>query len=116
MGIRKTGNRNGPVLTYSEESGKGILEKDGLFFKDLTGDGRLYPYEDWRLSPEERARDLASRLSVQEIAGLMLHSGQQMLPSYHTAYLGGATYEGKEYKDSSLPVYACTDQQKRYVT
>lgn len=53
MGIRKTGNRNGPVLTYSEESGKGILEKDGLFFKDLTGDGRLYPYEDWRLSPEE---------------------------------------------------------------
>lgn len=116
MGIRKTGNRNGPVLTYSEESGKGILEKDGLFFKDLTGDGRLYPYEDWRLSPEERARDLASRLSVQEIAGLMLHSGQQMLPGYHTAYLGGATYEGKEYKDSSLPVYACTDQQKRYVT
>lgn len=101
MGIRKTGNRNGPVLTYSEESGKGILEKDGLFFKDLTGDGRLYPYEDWRLSPEERARDLASRLSVQEIAGLMLHSGQQMLPGYHTAYLGGRPMREKNIRTAA---------------
>lgn len=80
MGIRQVKNANGPILAYSEESGKGIIEKDGLFSKDLAGDGKLYPYEDWRLSPEERAENLAAKLTIKQIAGLMLHSGQQMLP------------------------------------
>ena len=40
-----------------------VIEKDGLAFKDLAGTGELLPYEDWRLTPEERAQDLAQRLS-----------------------------------------------------
>ena len=49
----------------------GILEVDGLYFKDLAGTGELLPYEDWRLSDDERAKDLAKRLSVEEIAKLL---------------------------------------------
>ena len=62
---------NGFELGYSPESGIGIIEKDGLPFKDFGRNGRLLPYADWRLTPEERAADLASRLSIEDIAGLM---------------------------------------------
>ena len=66
-------------LGYSPDSGVKIIYVDGLPFKDFIGDGVLRPYEDWRLTPQERARDLASRLSVEEIAGLMLYSPQNHL-------------------------------------
>lgn len=66
-------------LGYSPDSGVKIIWVDGLPFKDFIGDGVLRPYEDWRLTPQERARDLASRLSVEEIAGLMLYSPQNHL-------------------------------------
>jgi beta-glucosidase len=46
---------------------------DGLVFRDLDHDGILAPFEDWRLSPFERAVDLVGRLSVEEKAGLLLH-------------------------------------------
>lgn len=49
-----------------------IIEADGLKFKDLDGDGQLSPYEDWRLSAEERAADLVERMTTQEKAGLMI--------------------------------------------
>lgn len=51
---------------------KEIIEVDGLKFKDLDGDGQLTPYEDWRLSPEERAADLVQRMTNEEKAGLMI--------------------------------------------
>src|SRR5690625_2796499 len=51
---------------------KSIIEVDGLRFRDLDGDGRLTPYEDWRLSAQERAADLVSRMTLEEKAGLML--------------------------------------------
>ena len=69
MDIKYIKNENGPVLGYTSLK---IIEKDGLYFKDMDGTGVLKPYEDWRLSAEERAKDLASRLSIEEIAGLML--------------------------------------------
>jgi beta-glucosidase len=50
-----------------------IITVDGLRFKDLNHNGALDPYEDWRLSPEARARDLVGRLTVEEKAGLMMH-------------------------------------------
>jgi beta-glucosidase len=71
----------GATLTYSADSGMQLLEvRDGEYlyaFKDLDRDGKLSPYEDWRLPVEERARDLASRLSVEEMAGLMLYPVQE---------------------------------------
>lgn len=49
-----------------------FIEQDGLRFRDLDGDGVLSPFEDWRLSPAERAQDLAQRMSTEEKAGLMV--------------------------------------------
>jgi len=70
-------NEGGKTLGYDPESGVKIIEKDGFAFKDLARTGELLPYEDWRLSPEERADDLARRLSVEQIAGLMCFSAHQ---------------------------------------
>ena len=42
-------------------------------FKDLNRSGVLDPYEDWRLSPEQRARDLVGRMTLEEKAGAMMH-------------------------------------------
>ncbi len=50
-----------------------IIERDGLRFKDLNRSGALDPYEDWRLTPEARARDLAGRMTLEEKAGTMMH-------------------------------------------
>src|SRR5437773_9597255 len=50
-----------------------VLQKDGLQFKDLNRNGVLDPYEDWRLAPEQRARDLVTRMTLEEKAGTMMH-------------------------------------------
>ena len=50
-----------------------MIELNGISFKDLNRNGRLDPYEDWRKSPSERARDLVRRMSIEEKAGLMVH-------------------------------------------
>lgn len=47
---------------------------DGVEYRDLNGNGRLDPYEDPRLSPEDRVADLVPRLSIEEKAGLLFHS------------------------------------------
>lgn len=65
--IRQDG---GQTLGYFPGSGVRILYSDGYAFKDLNRNGILDCYEDWRYTPEERAEDLAKRLSVEEIAGL----------------------------------------------
>ncbi len=58
-----------------------IIERDGLRFKDLNRNGTLEPYEDWRRTPAERARDLVGRMTLEEKAGAMMHG---------TARTGGA--------------------------
>ena len=47
---------------------------DGTRFRDLNGNGVLDPYEDPRLSVDQRVDDLLARLSLEEKAGLMMHS------------------------------------------
>ena len=73
-GIHRIRQEGGKTIAWAEESGVKVLEKDGYYFKDLAKTGELLPYENWRLSDEERAADLAGRLSIEEIAGLMLYS------------------------------------------
>jgi beta-glucosidase len=51
---------------------KRALTVDGLRFKDANGDGRLDPYEDWRLDADARAADLVSKMTLDEKAGMML--------------------------------------------
>lgn len=50
-----------------------IIEQQGLRFKDLNRNGALDPYEDWRLPPSARAKDLVSRMTLEDKAGMMMH-------------------------------------------
>lgn len=51
---------------------KELIEVDGLTFKDLNNNGKLDPYEDWRLTPEERADNLVAQMTLDEKVGMML--------------------------------------------
>ena len=106
-----------PELGYSETSGLGLIEKDGYIFKDLNGNGVLDPYEDWRLPPEERAKDLAAQLSREEIAGLMLYSAHQAVSSKPSPFgkMFAGTYNGKVLEESEAQVSDLTDQQKKFL-
>lgn len=55
-----------------------IIETEDLEFKDLNDNGTLDPYEDWRLSPEERSRDLLGRMTLEEKAGMLLIADMRM--------------------------------------
>lgn len=113
MDIKYIKNENGPVLGYTSLN---IIEKDGLYFKDMDGTGDLKPYEDWRLSAEDRAKDLASRLSVEEIAGLMLYSAHQAVPNRASGHFGASTYGGKPFDESGAHSWALTDQQQTFLS
>jgi len=108
--VRYVKNPGGPTLGYSQESGVGIIEQNGLFFKDLSRDGKLDKYEDWRLSPEERAKDLASKMTVEQMAGLMLYSRHQSIPALSNGWFSG-TYGGKTYEESGAKPWELTDEQ-----
>jgi len=106
----------GQTLGYSPESGVSIIEDGGYAFKDLNRNGVLDVYEDWRKSPEERAKDLAAQLSVEEIAGLMLYSAHQSIPGASRAgHFAAATYNGKPLDESGLTSSDMTDQQKKFL-
>ncbi|MAP63500.1 MAG: beta-glucosidase [Microbacterium sp.] len=47
---------------------------DGTRFRDLNGNGVMDPYENPRLTLEQRTADLLSRLSLEEKAGLMFQT------------------------------------------
>lgn len=56
-------NPNGPTIgTVSRK----IIEKDGLYFKDIDGSGEYKPFDDWRLSPKERAEAYVKTLTTDE--------------------------------------------------
>src|SRR5512135_1393128 len=95
-------NKDGQTLGYSPSSGVTILTVKGLAFKDLNRNGKLDPYEDWRLPVDDRAKDLAKKMSVEQIAGLMLYSSHQSIPSARGGFIpgAGATYGGKPYAES----------------
>lgn len=52
-------NQGGATLGYSPSSGVCIPTVDRFAFKDLNKNGGLDPYEDWRLSAEDRAESSA---------------------------------------------------------
>ena len=101
-------NNGGRTIGYSAKSGVAILECDGYAFKDLNRNQRLDRYEDWRLSSEDRAKDLASQLPVENIAGLMVHSSYQLVPSQ-------GTYGGKSFKDANVSISSLDDEQYRLI-
>ena len=114
-GITRYTLSNGTVLAVSDP---GILmEQDGMMFKNFEKDGILKPYEDHRLSPEERAEDLSGRLSYEQIAGLMLYSRHQTVMKHdkYAKLFGAHTYNGKTLEESGLKVSALADDQKQFL-
>lgn len=66
-------NEGGATLGYAPESGVTIIESDGYAFKDMNKNGELDPYEDWRLPYEERAVDLVSKMTIEQMSGLRIN-------------------------------------------
>lgn len=78
----------GNASTEIESRVKENLKINGKEFRDLNGNGKLDPYENWELSVDERVKDLLSRMTLEEKAGLMLipefpkfNQGQIVLPN-----------------------------------
>jgi beta-glucosidase len=93
------GHRSAPLLTV-----------DGLSFKDLDRNGKLDPYEDWRLPANVRAADLLQRMSLEELAGLMVHG---TLPSSGPLAALGI---GKEYDLVKLRQFIEADHVNTFIT
>ena len=108
-------NPKGQSLGYALNSGVKLLTVDGLAFKDLNKNNVLDKYEDWRLPADVRAKDLATKMSVEQIAGLMLYSGHQSIPARAIGF-GSGTYNDKPLAESGALSSDITDQQKKFLT
>lgn len=112
--IKYVKNDGGQDLAYSAASGVKLIEDDFYAFKDLNRNGSLDKYEDWRLSYDVRASDLASQLSIEEIAGLMLYSSHQSIPARAGGRFAG-TYDGKPFEVGVSDPTNLTDEQKKFL-
>jgi beta-glucosidase len=112
--IRTVTQDGGRTLAYSATSGVKLLTVDRYAFKDLNKNGTLDPYEDWRLTSDARARDLASKLSVEQIAGLMLYSRHQAIPAPPQGFRAD-TYGGKPLAESGMKSSDLSDGQKKFL-
>lgn len=109
-------NPGGKDLGLAKDTRVQLITEDGLAFKDFLGTGKLAPYEDWRLPAKERAKDLAARLSIEEIAGLMLYSAHQVIPACGPqAETFEGTYHGKKFMESGAKSWDLTDQQREFL-
>nr|HQU54868.1 glycoside hydrolase family 3 N-terminal domain-containing protein [Saprospiraceae bacterium] len=106
-------NNGGATLGYAPQSGITILTVSRHAFKDLNRNGSLDPYEDWRLSADLRAADLAKKMTVEQIAGLMLYSAHQRIPG--GGFRGDGTYQGKPYDQSGAKASDLSDQQIEFL-
>lgn len=113
-GYVRVTQKGGATLGYAPSSGVKLIEDDGYVFKDFNRNGKLDKYEDWRLGFEERAIDLASQLSEEEIAGLMLYSAHQQIPAQSSGY-GASTYNGKTLEESGAKPSDLSDEQKAFL-
>ena len=114
-GVKIVTQKKGQTLGYVPTSGVSLITEDCYAFKDMNRNGTLEPYEDWRLSARERAEDLAARLQIEEIAGMMLYSSHQSVPSGGGMF-GGATYGGKPYAQSGASASDLSDAQRKFLT
>ena len=92
------------IPAASQQGEPPALTIEGQKFRDLNRDGKLDPYEDWRLAPERRADDLVARMTLEEKAGTMMHG---TLPGAGGAGIG-VSAKGYDHER----VRAMVDQQK----
>lgn len=110
-------NEQGKDIGIACDAKHKLLEVDGYAFKDLNGNGKLDPYEDWRLPMEERIADLVKRMSIHQIAGLMLYSQHQAVSTQDTLFsrMFQGTYDGKSWRESGKDISELSDQQKTFL-
>ena len=87
-----------------------LLTVDGLTFKDLNRNGKLDPYEDWRLPAEVRTADLLQKMSLEELTGLMVHG---TLPSVGPM---GPIGVGEEYDLAKVRQMIDEDHVNTFIT
>ena len=56
-------NANGPEIGMVTDR---LIERDGLYFKDIDGSGEFKDFDDWRKDPAERAAAYVKELTVDE--------------------------------------------------
>lgn len=61
-------NDGGPTISVTYV---GVIQEDGKYFKDSDNDKELDPFEDWRLSTEERVADLVGKMTQDQRIGLL---------------------------------------------
>ncbi|MGM9537975.1 MAG: glycoside hydrolase family 3 N-terminal domain-containing protein [Candidatus Onthomonas sp.] len=64
-------NEDGPTISVVYV---GVIQEDGKYFRDSDNDQELDPFEDWRLSTEDRVADLVGKLTQDQRIGLMQNS------------------------------------------
>lgn len=66
-----------PVFYHNEDgltisvTYNGVIAEGGQYFRDSDNDQELDPFEDWRLSTEERAADLLGKMTQEQRIGLL---------------------------------------------
>ena len=68
-------NPNGPSIGTLTRK---VIEKDGLYFKDIDGTGEVTKVNDWRVPAGERAAAYADTLTVEEKIGQLFISDWRM--------------------------------------
>ena len=68
-------NENGPSIGVVNRN---VIEKDGLYFKDIDGSGEVNEVNDWRLPAADRAKAYAEKLTVEEKIGQLFISDWRM--------------------------------------
>ena len=66
---------NGEQAKLSAASQDKFIQVDGLYFKDLNGNGTLDVYEDYRQPVENRVADLLSQMNLREKTGILGFGG-----------------------------------------
>ncbi len=85
-------NENGPSIGVVSRN---VIEKDGLYFKDIDGSGEVNEVNDWRLPAADRAKAYAEKLTVEEKIGQLFISDWRM--GKYPAPIAMGTREIPEY-------------------
>ena len=103
--VRYYENADGPVIGTVSRT---VIEKDGLYFKDLDGSGKFQDYDDWRLLPEERARAYVKVLTTEEKIAQLFISDWRMgkylsqFPEHEPKLDGSGTLDEAEFTGRTI--------------
>lgn len=70
-------NTNGPTIGVTVV---GVIEQNGLYFRDSNNNQKLDLFEDWRVDAATRAADAVARLTLEQQAGLIFNNLQLSPP------------------------------------